>query len=136
MSREHFVWALCAAGSCAVSWAAYQGPPAPLTHATPPALPRPPTQDELSELAQLAHELTESVRTAQAILGRPVGLGELEGPLPDGSPLLPSGLPDNPLVPGVGGVAPHCPVDVEPEQPLHMDWRYCPDTGRFAPTIP
>ena len=97
------------------------------------ALPRPPSAAELTDLRALAERMTNQVSQARKRSSSPIPVADLEGQV-GGAPVLPDGLADNPLVGGVGGVIALCPPDAPTESA--PDWRYCPQTGRFAPTIP
>ena len=93
--------------------------------AMPMPLPRLPTEAELSALDAHEQRLTQHLRDAHQAMGRPPAIHELEGNLPDGSPILPGGIPDNPLAAGVAGVEDRC--EGEPGvPPLRLDWGYCP----------
>ncbi len=130
---EKLLWIAAVIGSLAVSSMSLRGPVPPDTPPTPPALPRPPTADEMSDLRSLAARMTAEVAAARARHGAPIPADRLEGEVA-GLPVLPDGLPDNPLVPGVGGVLTDCRSG--PTQEAAPDWRYCPETGLFTPTVP
>ena len=97
----------------------------------PAALPRLPTPAEEAEVRRLADGVLGELRSTQVRLGHAPALSELEAAGPDGHPHLPSGLPDNPLAPGVAGVAPGCSGDGSP--PVGIDWLYCPAPLEFRP---
>ena len=93
--------------------------------AMPVPLPRLPTEAELSALDAHEQRLNQHLRDARAAMGRPPAIHELEGLLPDGSPILPGGIPDNPLAAGVAGVEERCEGEAG-VPPLRLDWGYCP----------
>jgi hypothetical protein len=131
-AAEAVAW-VCGAGLCfAAAWATWHGQ-APLTDApaAPPALPRPPTADEEADVQELAAGVLAELRATVARTGGSPEFGELEGRGPDGVPYLPSGLPDNPLAPGVAGVIDGCAGS--PPPPGGVDWRYCAIPLMFAP---
>lgn len=66
------------------------------------------------------------------LLQRPIRATELEDRLPGGDPVLPGGLRDNPLVPGVGAVVEACEVAAD----TPADWAWCPHEGRMQAVIP
>jgi len=72
------------------------------------------------------------IDAAHARLGRMLRLDELEGVGADGTPHLPSGLADNPLVEGTAGVGASCPGGPTPPP---LDWLYCPETGTIRPGL-
>lgn len=115
------VWALGVLLSGALTLRALRPPPAVEVPALPPALPRPATEAERAAVDAAAAEASAALRAAARAFGRAPALSELEGVRPDGAPVLPAGLPDNPLVPGVGRVA----ADCAGEGPPDVDWWYC-----------
>lgn len=96
----------------------------------PAALDRPPSPDEQDAIRRAAAVVHRHLELARHRTGNWPAVSELETMLVDGAPLLPEGLPDNPLVPGVAGVLQACGV-VPPAEP--MDWWYCDQDGRFGP---
>ncbi len=120
--------ALASAGASAVIW---RGPSEPTGSApTPPPLPRPPTAAERAAVEALADRVLGELQATRRRTGVVPSVASLEGAAPDGDPFLPSGLPDNPLVAGVAGVAPGCAAD--PPAPA-VDWRYCAEPLDFRP---
>ncbi len=111
--------------------AALQGPAPRPVPPLAPAAPRPPTSDELQTLAQAWGQLATELDAAAADRGTPLPLDALEATRADGTPWLPGGIPDNPLLPGVGWVVARCPPTGAGGPPA--DWRYCPETGAVAP---
>lgn len=125
-------WLLAAAASVGASVVIWRGAPeAQPAPPTPPPLPRPPTAAERAEVEALAERVDKELRATSQRVGRAPALHELEAAAPDGQPFLPSGLPDNPLVSGVAGVAPGCPGD--PPAAGAFDWRYCAEPLSFRP---
>lgn len=75
--------------------------------------------------------LQDELHATTAALGAAPTTDELEGSGADGRPLLPSGLPDNPLRPGIASVSQRCPP--QPQESDPVDWIYCPDSGEISP---
>ncbi len=77
--------------------------------------------------------MTQHIRAANRRAGRTLKLQELEGRGPDGIPWIPTSIPDNPLVPGVGGIRMSCETNppMHPDQPT--DWWYCVDSETIRP---
>lgn len=131
-AAEGLVWVLGAALSIGAAWATWSAAPAILdTPAAPPPLPRPATPAEEAAVQQLSARVMDELRASQERVGRSPALGELEGTAPDGRPYLASGLPDNPLAPGVAGVVDGCAGAQLPAS--GVDWWYCPAPLMFAP---
>lgn len=134
--HEGALWLLVALGSGWLSWKTWLGPPETSWPPTPPALPRPATPEERAQVDALADGLSAQLESATTALGRPLRVEELEGQLPDGRPILEGGLPDNPLLPGVGGVEERCePLELR-ETSSAPDWRFCPAEARMWPNLP
>jgi len=123
-------WIAGAAGSLVLTWNASRDPVPSPAPPTPPALARPATAEERARVAADAQRMEQDIAAARRVLGRPVRGDELESALPDGRPILAQGIPDNPLVAGIGAVVETC--DATP-QPATADWAYCPDTGQVRP---
>ena len=115
----------------ALTWAAYRGPPQRPADATAPPLDRPPTAAEWSKVKEQARTMTQAIQVAKARAGRIPTRAELEGQDATGSPWLPQGIPDNPLIPGVATTSNSCAE--EPPSSASTDWWYCPKTGTFRP---
>ena len=120
-------WALGALLSGYLSLQASQWPALPAPAPLPPARPRPLSPAEAAALEVSARAFQGAIDAARAALGRWPAVAELEGSTPQGAPILPQGIPDNPAVDGVGWVVDFCGVDGEPPGP---DWLYCQATGR------
>jgi hypothetical protein len=134
MRVQNFIpWTLVLALSVGISWVTWQGPRAPLVPSPPPPLARAPTPAERALVDQLARRVLQELQATTARLGRPLAVHELEATGPDGRPYLPSGLPDNPLVGGVAGVAESCRSGTAPNQTL--DWYYCPSPLDFSASV-
>ena len=103
-------------------------PPAAPPEAQP--RPRPLLPDERAALQAEQRELEQALSAARDRLGRWPRVEELEGPGPDGAPLLPHGLPDNPAAEAVGWVIEGC-GPLTGAEPL-ADWRWCPVDGRLT----
>jgi hypothetical protein len=123
------VAAVASAWASSVAW---QGPPERARPALPPARERPPTSDELATLHVAWRSLAASLSEAEARRGAPLPAHELEARAPDGRPWLPQGIPDNPLVPGIGWVVEACPATELPA--ARPDWVWCPSTGELWAT--
>jgi hypothetical protein len=122
-------WAAASVTSAWLTWAAYRGPPPRQAQPSPAALPRLATQAEWSAINRVGDRLTLELRAATARAGRPLAGNELEGTDAAGQAWLPSGIPDNPLVPHVGSIRTECtdlPV-------IEADWVYCPKAGSLRP---
>lgn len=131
-AREFVGWAALAAVSLGATWATTTTDAATATPPPMPApLPRLPTAAEAAEVSRLAAAVSAELRASAERVGRAPALQELEGVAPDGQPFLPTGLPDNPLAPGVAGVVDGC--GDPPLPPAGVDWRYCAATLDFAP---
>ena len=116
-------------------WAAWSNRVHPWTTAgapePPPPLERRATPAEQAAVAALADRVLGELRAAAARNGAPPALAALESQGEDGRPTLPSGLPDNPLAPGVAGVMDGCGRVPPPTDGI--DWAYCPAPLRFEP---
>lgn len=124
---------MCGAALClAASWATWSGQaPTSDAAAPPPPLPRPHSEADEAASQRLADGVLGELQATAARTGILPQLGELEGLAPDGRPYLPSGLPDNPLAPGVAGVVDGCAGAQPPTG--GADWRYCTAPLTFAP---
>lgn len=125
-------WLALAGVSLALAWATATGE-APTADVPPMPAPltRLPTAAEQASVEALARAVRSELEASGARSGELPPLHELEGMAPDGTPWLPSGLPDNPLAPGVAGVMPGC--GDTPPPPEGIDWRYCAAPLRFEP---
>ena len=130
-SRRVGLWTAAAAVAGALSWAAYRGPPPRPAAPLPPSLPRPPTGAEWSAVQAQAQTMSQAIHAARTRSGALPTVAELEGLDPTGQRWLPDGIPDNPLVQGVGTVGAGCELD--PDALAVPDWWYCEQTGRFRP---
>jgi hypothetical protein len=132
---EAAAWGLGALLSLGLSVRAARGPtPAP-SWPEPRALPRAPTAEEEAQVAQAEADAQAGIHAATAQLGAPPAVEALEGNRPDGSPILPGGLPDNPLIEGVGAVRAGCAPE-RGADPAPPDWWYCPQTGALVAAYP
>lgn len=132
---EAAAWGLGALLSLGLSIRAALGPTPLPAYPEPQALPRAPTAEELAQVAQAEAEAQAGIRAATAQLGAPPALESLEGTRPDGAPILPGGLPDNPLIEGVGAVREGC-GPIRGADPAPPDWWYCPKTGALVAAYP
>ncbi len=119
------LWGLLVLASAALSRAAWRAEARPDPPPAPPALPRPASAAERTVVLALQDRLQAELTAAAATHGSPLAAGQLEDTDADGRPLLPSGLPDNPLRPGVSGVLARCPPVEQPGD--EVDWLYCPE---------
>jgi hypothetical protein len=124
------VWCFATMLSLGASWVVWRGPRPEPPPTEPSPLSRANTQQEEAQVKTLARRVIRELEATAARIGHAPPLLELEGVGPDGQPYLPSGLPDNPLVPGVAGVSAGCPNDAPPG--ARMDWRYCPAPLLFS----
>jgi hypothetical protein len=108
-----------------LGWHSLQPDHRPTPPAPPPALTRQASPDEIEAITSQARRMEESLSGQ----GHPLATSDLESHLP-----FP--MPDNPLVPGVGGVISVCPVDGPLPDGQLADWRHCPGTGEVRPVIP
>jgi hypothetical protein len=129
---ELAVLAVAAAASAWASSVSWTGPPERTRPPLPPARERPPTPDELASLHTAWRGFAASLAGAALKRGAPLTVNELESLAPDGRPWLPEGIPDNPLVPGVGWVVEACPAQDPPA--ARPDWVWCPATGELWAT--
>ena len=70
------------------------------------------------------------LRAARTQLGRWPRVDELEGHGPDGQPMLPRGVPDNPAAESVGWVIEGCAPPSPTTPPA--DWQWCDATGTLT----
>ena len=131
-ARESVLWLAATAASAWTCWATATSSPVTVqSPPTPAPLTRQPTAAEVALVRTLAEDVLSELRASARRVGHPPALGELEALAPDGQPFLPSGLPDNPLAPGVAGVASAC--EGAGPTPQGIDWMYCPEPLRFEP---
>ncbi len=119
-------WAFAVLGTAWLTWHMAHPPPNPRVDPLPVPLPRPPSAEELARVQALGDRLAREIRAASTLRGEPLPVSELEAMRPDGTPWLPSGLPDNPLTASVAWVWEGCPSDPHPVPP--PDWEVCPQT--------
>lgn len=111
------------------------GPPPHEVPPAPAAEVRLPTPAELQVVHQRWASLQNELDHArEQRSGRPLPVDALEATDPEGVPWLPSGIPDNPLAPGVGWVLARCGGTAEPGP--RPDWFYCQSTGVVHPWAP
>ena len=122
--------ALWMAGASASAWLsawALRGPPERPPTGAPVPSPRPPTAAERAAAEARASAFAQAWARAVARRGgAPLPVHELESADPAGQPWLPEGIPDNPLMPGVGHVVEGCGP---PPAALLADWQLCLRTG-------
>jgi len=126
-ARSALGWATAALASLGLA-ALSAGRPSPA--AAPPApapRPRPLLAAEQAALVADQQAFAQALDAARARLGRWPRVAELEGAGPDGAPLLPHGVPDNPAAEAVGWVIEGCGALTGGEPPA--DWRWCPSDG-------
>ena len=115
-----------------MTWSAYQGPPQSDPHAAPPPLPRAVSDEDKSELIELAGAITKRIQAAQATRGQPIPTSSLEDVDETGRPYLEHPIPDNPLMPGIASIQEACPAA---GQTTAHDWVHCPQTGVLVAVI-
>ncbi len=121
------LWGAAACSSLGLSALSAGRPRPPGAPPEAPARSRPLLPAERAALAAEQQALAQALAAARDRLGRWPRVEELEGEGPDGAPLLPQGLPDNPAAEAVGWVIEGCgpPTGMEPP----ADWRWCPTDG-------
>jgi hypothetical protein len=121
------LWAVAVISSIGLSALSVGRPRPPEGPPDAPSRPRPLLPAERATLEAEQRALARDLAAARDRLGRWPRVEELEGNGPDGAPLLPHGLPDNPAAEAVGWVIEGCGPLTGTEPPA--DWRWCPDDG-------
>jgi len=102
----------------------------------PQSIARAPTTDEIQTVQARAQTIQTAIQNARNHTGTAIAIGQLESNLSNGQPILPNGLPDNPLFPGVGSVGFACSRPGAAVDQHLNDWLYCPETGVFEANLP
>ena len=130
MSTAHAVgWTLASITAAGLTWAAYRGPPDRPAPSTPAPLDRMATPKEWAQAKMDSARLSREMTQARKRAGRPLQADDVEGHDPLGNPWLQTGLPDNPVVPGIGSIQTDCSTELF----ANADWIYCPTTATFRP---
>lgn len=128
--RSVLLWGLAALASLGLAWLSLGRPRPHAAAPDAPVRPRPLLPAEQAALEAAKRALEADLSAARDRLGRWPRVDELEGSGPDGAPLLPRGLPDNPAAEAVGWVIEGCGPLTGMEPPA--DWRWCPTDGTLT----
>ena len=135
-SIEAVSWLGAFGMSAFLSSQAWQQRPPTEFEPQPHSIVRAPTTDEIQTVQARAQTIQNAIQNARNQTGSAIAIEQLENNLSNGQPILPNGMPDNPLFPGVGSVGFACSRPGAAVDQRFDDWLYCPETGVFEANLP